>query len=209
MDVFEAIETTRAVRRYADAPACLWCCRRLQCADQTPAAKDEVNPVDIQIRRREPSDYEAIHRIMSGPRAQWGTLQLPYPSVEMWRKRIADPPDGSYGLVACVDGEIVGELSLFGFPNRPRRSHAGQLGMAVRDDFQGRGIGTALMAAAVDLADNWLQLQRLELEVYTDNQPAVRLYQKFGFVIEGTLVRYAFRAGEYVDAYTMARLRMR
>jgi putative acetyltransferase len=79
--------------------------------------------------------------------------------------------------------------------------------MAVRDDWQGRGAGTALMQAAVDLADNWLNLSRLELEVYTDNEAAVRLYQKFGFSIEGTLRRFAYRDGQYVDAYCMARLR--
>ena len=63
------------------------------------------------------------------------------------------------------------------------------------------------MQAAVDLADKWLNLARLELEVYTDNEPAIRLYKKFGFVIEGTLVRFAFRDGQYADGYAMARLR--
>jgi len=77
----------------------------------------------------------------------------------------------------------------------------------VRDDWQGKGAGTALMQAAVDLADKWLNLARLELDVYTDNEPAIRLYKKFGFVIEGTLVNYAYRDGQYVDTYTMARLR--
>ena len=43
--------------------------------------------------------------------------------------------------------------------------------------------------------------------MYTDNEPAIKLYQKFGFKIEGTAVRYAFRDGEYVDTYFMARLR--
>ncbi|MEX1158044.1 MAG: GNAT family N-acetyltransferase, partial [Thermomicrobiales bacterium] len=50
-------------------------------------------------------------------------------------------------------------------------------------------------------------LRRLELEVYADNDPAVRLYQRFGFVIEGTPVAYAFREGGWADAYSMARLR--
>jgi putative acetyltransferase len=63
------------------------------------------------------------------------------------------------------------------------------------------------MQAAVDLADRWLNLSRLELEVYTDNEPAVRLYKKFGFQIEGTGVRADFRDGEFVDIYMMARLR--
>ncbi len=159
------------------------------------------------IRRAEPGDYEAIARILAGPRAVWGTLQLPYPSVDLWRKRLAEPLDGYYSLLACVDDEVVGQLGLHTFPAHPRRRHAAELGMAVRDDWQGKGIGSALMQAAVDMADRWLNLSRLELIVYTDNEAAVRLYKKFGFVIEGTLVQYAFRDGCYVDAYSMARMR--
>jgi L-phenylalanine/L-methionine N-acetyltransferase len=79
--------------------------------------------------------------------------------------------------------------------------------MAVRDDWQGKGAGTALMQAALDLADKWLNLTQLELEVYTDNEPAIQLYKKFGFTIESTLAQFAFRDGQYVHSYTMARLR--
>ena len=63
------------------------------------------------------------------------------------------------------------------------------------------------MSAALDLTDNWFDLRRVELTVFTDNVGAVRLYQNFGFEIEGTLREYAFRNGQYVDAYSMARLR--
>lgn len=159
------------------------------------------------IRRTEPSDYEAVQQIYAGPKAIWGTLQSPFSSLEQWRKRLAEPPEGLVSLVACVESEVVGQLSLQTFPNRPRRRHVGQIGMAVRDDWQGKGAGTALMQAAVDLADKWLNLTRLELEVYTDNAPAIRLYKKFGFNIEGTLAQFAFRDGQYVDSYSMARLR--
>jgi putative acetyltransferase len=159
------------------------------------------------VRRVEPADYEAVYQIFLGPQVIWGTLQLPFPSVEMWKKRLSEAPEGTYNLVVCAGDEIVGQLGLFTFPNWPRRHHVGQVGMAVRDDWQGRGAGTALMQAAVDMADNWLNLARLELEVYTDNEPAVRLYKKFGFMIEGTLLQFAFRSGEFVDVYAMGRLR--
>jgi L-phenylalanine/L-methionine N-acetyltransferase len=163
----------------------------------------------ITIRRVEPSDYEALHQIFSGPKVIWGTLQLPFPSAEMWRKRLAEPPEGLYSLVACVDGEIVGQCGLHTSPSRPRRRHAAAIGMVVRDDWQGKGVGTALMQALIDLADNWVNLSRLELEVYTDNEPAIKLYQKFGFTIEGTGINYSYRDGEFVDVYFMARLRER
>jgi putative acetyltransferase len=161
----------------------------------------------ITVRHAEPDDYQGLHRIFSGPKAVAGTLQLPLPSAEAWRKRLAEPPEGLFSLVACVEGEVVGSLGLETSPTRPRMRHVGSIGMAVRDDWQGRGVGTALMGAALDLADNWLNLTRIELRVYVDNSAAVALYKKSGFEIEGTHHRLAFRDGEYVDAYSMARLR--
>ena len=163
--------------------------------------------MDITIRRAEPNDYEALYKIFTGPKVIWGTLQLPYPSLEVWRKRMAEPEEGRYNLVAVVKDEVVGHLGLGTEPNRPRRKHVGEIGMSVHDGFQGQGVGTALLEAAVDMADNWLNLLRLELTVFVDNEPAVRLYQKCGFAIEGTLRRHSFRAGQYVDVYYMARLK--
>lgn len=161
----------------------------------------------LQIRRAEPGDGAAIHEIFSCPKVFAGTLQLPYPSLEQWRQRLAEQGDGTYTLVAVVGDRVVGMIGVHTFPNRPRRRHAGGIGMCVHDEWQGKGIGTALMRAGIDLADNWLNLTRLELEVYTDNEPAIRLYERCGFEREGTLRQYAFRDGRYVDSYMMARLR--
>jgi putative acetyltransferase len=162
--------------------------------------------MDVTVRHTEPEDYEAMHRIFSGPRAVAGTLQMPLPSAEMWRKRLSEPPDGLFSLVACVDGEVVGSLGLETSPTRWRMRHVGSIGMAVRDDWQGKGVGTALMEVALDLADHWLNITRVELRVYVDNAPAIALYEKFGFEIEGTHRRMAFRNGDYVDGYSMARI---
>lgn len=161
----------------------------------------------IVIRRTQPSDAEALATIFSGPLAIAGTMQLPYPSVEAWREKLNNRPEGMTSLLAEVDGEVVGSASLHTYPARIRRRHAGSIGMAVRDDWHSQGVGTALMAAIVDIADNWYNLHRLELEVYVDNAPALRLYQKFGFEIEGTMRDYAFRDGRYVDTHVMGRLR--
>lgn len=161
----------------------------------------------LHIRRAEPDDAQAIYEIYSCPKAFAGTLQLPYPSLGNWRRRLAEPDDSIYNLVAVVSDRVVGILGVHTFPHRPRRRHAAGIGMGVHDEWQGKGIGTALMDAGLDLADNWLNILRLELEVYTDNEPAIRLYERFGFEREGTLRQHAFRNGQYVDCYMMARLR--
>lgn len=165
-------------------------------------------PVEgLQIRHAEPDDYLAMHEIFSCPRVIAGTLQLPYPSRELWRKRLAETPEGFHILVAVAGDRVVGMMGLETFANKPRRRHAATFGMCVHDDWQGKGVGAALMRAGLDLADNWLNLTRLELEVYADNEAAIRLYERFGFEHEGTLRQHAFRDGQYVDSKVMARLR--
>ena len=163
--------------------------------------------MDITVRHTEPEDYKALHLIFSGPRAIAGTLQMPFPRAEMWRERLSELPEGLYSLVACVEDEVVGEISLHTSPTRWGMRHVGSIGMAVRDDWQGKGVGTALMEAALDLADKWLNLTRIELHVYVDNAAGITLYEKFGFEVEGAHRRLAFREGEFVDAYSMARLK--
>ena len=108
-------------------------------------------------------------------------------------------------LGALSDGEIVGNLGLHQAPHA-RRAHVAHFGMAVRDDWHGKGIGKALLRSAVDLADNWLGLLRLELTVWADNTVAQRLYKGEGFVQEGMHRAYALRHGRYTDALAMARL---
>lgn len=161
----------------------------------------------IRVRAFEPDDVPALTEIMNCPGVARDTLQLPYRSVEFrrqWTQRLQSPE--SHHLVAEFDRRVVGNLGLTVEP-AARRRHVGSIGMGVHDEFQGRGVGAALMAAMVDLADNWLQLRRIELTVYEDNAAAIHLYEKFGFAVEGHHRDYAFRAGEYVTALTMARLR--
>jgi L-phenylalanine/L-methionine N-acetyltransferase len=162
---------------------------------------------DLQIRRAEPDDSSALYEMFSSPKVFESTLQLPYPSREQWRKRIAEPGEGTHNLVIVASDSVVGMVSVHTFPNRPRRQHVGVIDIVVHAEWQGKGVGKALMRAGIELADKWLNLTRLELEVYTDNEAGVRLYERFGFEIEGTLRQHAFRDGRYVDSYVMARLR--
>ena len=161
----------------------------------------------IVVRRAEPGDYEAIARNFEDESAHSGTLQLPFPSREQWRKRLAETPDGHYIFVACVGDEVVGHGGLHPAGSSPRRAHCLGIGMAVPAPWQGKGVGTALMGALCGLADGWLNVIRLELTVFTDNERAIALYRKFGFEIEGTHRAYALRAGRFVDTYAMSRIR--
>lgn len=161
----------------------------------------------IEIRHSEPEDYEALCEIHAQPKVVRGTLQIPFTPKSVWKKRAENKPEGFHSLVATVDGRIVGCLALLNTDRSPRRKHAAELGMSVHDEWQGKGVGRALMEAAIELADRWLGLSRLELTVFTDNEAAIRLYRSCGFEIEGTHRRYAYRDGHFVDAHFMARIR--
>ena len=163
----------------------------------------------IVIRRPRPDDAAAMVAIMGDLAVLPGLLQLPYATEAAWKKRIEEmpvgPTTGELFIVAERGGEVVGNAGVHPVQH-VRRRHTAGIGMAVATHAQGQGVGTALMAAIVDWADNWAQLLRLELTVYTDNAAGIALYRKFGFVHEGTHLAFALRDGVYVDAHCMARL---
>ena len=159
----------------------------------------------VTVRAVRLDDYRAIYDIMACDGVVRNTMQLPYVSLDRRKSWLENMGPDDHALVAEVDGRVVGNIGLH--RKAERLAHVGGLGMSVHDDFQGKGIGTAMMQAVLDLADNWLNLKRVELTVYVDNVRAVGLYERCGFVTEGTHKAFAFREGEYVDAHFMARVR--
>ena len=161
----------------------------------------------IKVRHAKASDADALHEIFTDPEVMHWLIDVPYAPQAQTRKHIAELADGRYLLVAVEGEAILGALG-FGTQTAPRIRHVGRLGpIAVARAWQGRGVGSALMRAAIDLADNWLNLIRLELLVIDGNDGAIGLYRRCGFEIEGTLRAFGFQAGRYVDVHTMARVR--
>jgi putative acetyltransferase len=161
---------------------------------------------DVQIRAAEPRDAEDLAEVWNCPGVVAGTLQLPWRSVEHRRERLARADPDTHLLVAVIEGRAVGMLGLHLEPNPAAVAVRGSA-WASHDASRGQGVGSALMAAMLDLADNWLGLRRVELTVFSDNTRAIRLYETFGFTVEGTARQFALRQGSYVDVHYMARLR--
>lgn len=158
----------------------------------------------VVIRAYELEDAPGVARLYNQRRVAAGTLQIPYMTLAERQARAGSSPDLRM-IVAEHDGQIVGHAGLHLFAGR--RKHVGDIGIAVDESLHGRGIGSAMMAVLMDLADNWYNLVRVELQVYADNASAIHMYENFGFQIEGKHKAYAFREGCYVDAITMARVR--
>ncbi|MDQ6644235.1 MAG: GNAT family N-acetyltransferase [Chloroflexota bacterium] len=160
----------------------------------------------ITIRPLRLDDGSNIYELMHMPNVLWGTSLLPSTSVDAWCKTVEGwvYDERMHVFVAEVQGKVAGIISVH--VGVGRESHVGDIAMAVHDKFQGQGIGKMLLLTVIDLADNWLNLVRLELDVYTDNEPAIHVYKHFDFEIEGRKRLDAFRGGRYIDSYIMARL---
>ena len=171
------------------------------------AARDKKpQPKPVQIRPPLEDDIEQLYDLFRHPLVARTTLQMPTQEISLTEKRIKTQGPGLYRYVAVVDGKAVGQIGLHQ-SGRPREAHAGGIGMMVDPDYWGMSIGTQLMDAMLEVADNWLNLKRVELEVHTDNPAGVRLYEKSGFVIEGTKRFQAYGDGRWTDSYFMARIK--
>jgi putative acetyltransferase len=169
-----------------------------------PAARPRPAQITFTLRAAEPADAAAITTIMQQPLVRHGTLRAPF-TMPQENAMLACPIDAqAKALVAVAAGQVIGIAHLH--PGKNRRAHAGEIALlAVHDDWHGIGAGRALLAALLDIADNWLNLSRLQLGVLADNAPAIRLYEQAGFVSEGVKRADVFRAGAFADTRMMAR----
>lgn len=106
-------------------------------------------------------------------------------------------------LVAEYKDQIVGVITLSG-SNKRRIMHKGELGITVRKQFWGKGIGSSLMEECLKLAKQ-RGFKKIQLEVMSNNDRAMALYKKFGFEVEGVKKKAVFIDGEYVDLVMMGR----
>ena len=100
-------------------------------------------------------------------------------------------------MLLALDGdEIVGIATI-------NSSHKGELGIVVAKKYQGQGIGSRLIEMLIDWCKGNGVTTRIRLDTRTDNTPAVSLYLKFGFVVEGCLRNQTLLNGKYYDLYIM------
>lgn len=157
------------------------------------------------IRAFEPSDVPALTQLLNLPGVVAGTLQQPFRSFAERAKR-AEYFCPQVNIVAELEGVLLGHACLNVASDISCR-HSGTVDVAVRDDHWRMGIGSKLVRTLLDQADNSIGLRRVELTVLAENTGAIALYETLGFLREGVFHDYAFKAGRFVDAIPMARIK--
>lgn len=104
---------------------------------------------------------------------------------------------------AVTSNQVVGWCDVFPEDN-PRLKHRGGLGMGLLPQYRGKGLGSKLLDAVLKKSKEY-GLEKIELNVYSTNTPAIALYRKFGFEDEGYIKKYRKIDGRYFDCFSMAK----
>ena len=160
----------------------------------------------IRVRPATADDAPQLHAIMDSPHILDGTLRIPHTSAaDTWES--LRPQTNQRVLVAADGDRVVGLLVLVTHLEAPRFHHVAHIDLvATHEDHQGRGVASLLIRTVIDMAEQWMAIERLELIVFTENVGAIGLYEHLGFEHEGTMRSYGFARGRFTDAHIMARL---
>ena len=161
----------------------------------------------LVVRKARPADAAALVELAEAVAAEpeeWLVAEGSWSSANEERRylrTLARYPHAAV-LVAEADGRVVARLSIARDPH-PASAHVADLGLMVAADHRRRGIGTALLDAAVAWARD-ASVRKLELHVFPHNEPALSLYERYGFRTEGVRNGHYRRGERFLDAVLMA-----
>jgi RimJ/RimL family protein N-acetyltransferase len=162
--------------------------------------------VPVKIRPVQLADAASLRAtITEVAQEKWFLATVTGFSAEQTLEFLRAAVEGSLPMVVAVSAdEVVGWCDII--PGSPDKgfAHVGRLGMGLRREWRGQGLGRGLMDACLLLARG-AAIEKVELEVFADNAPARRLYNTLGFTQEGVKVRARKIEGRYQDLVQMAR----
>lgn len=131
----------------------------------------------------------------------YGSEGLTY-TIEQEEKFLEEAHNNSNSVFYCVYlmNELIATGSLTGLSNR--MNHRAELGITVLRHYWGKGIGSTLLNSLIDYARN-NKIEIIDLKVRKDNNRAIKLYEKAGFVKCGELPAFMKVNDEYVDFISM------
>jgi ribosomal protein S18 acetylase RimI-like enzyme len=163
-----------------------------------------ASPHQVEIRTARESDAESIRAAVKAIAAEkWYLATLDGFSLEETRAFLMRIEEGNLlQVTAFAQDQVVGFCDILPNP-APGFTHVGRLGMGVLLEWRRHGVGRRLLEGCLELAKN-AGLEKVELEVFTDNTAAIKLYKSFGFSREGVRVRGRKLDGRYQDLMLMA-----
>jgi len=162
--------------------------------------------MNYEIRRLIPDDAEKVREVrLEGLRLHPEAFSRDYEqdeqlSLDDWRMRL----DGGWAWFGGFEGEMLLGIAAFGRGDSSKTRHVGHLGaMYVRKIARGTGLADGIIEAVLDHAMG--KVEQVQLTVTAGNIRALKLYERCGFKIVGTLPRALLIGDKYYDEHLMAR----
>jgi RimJ/RimL family protein N-acetyltransferase len=166
---------------------------------------------NLIIRKAQESDAEQLilhtQKVLEESSHFLGTsIEEFHPTIEEQKTWILSHNQHGLLLVVEDNGSIVGILN-FRLSTSKKFSHKGFFGMSIQDSYTNKGIGSALIKSLIEWAKEDTRVEKISLEVFSNNERAIHLYSKLGFKEEGRLVKNAkLGPNQYVDDIIMSML---
>jgi len=164
---------------------------------------------EVKVRKARAADLEQFEKIVQSVADEERYIfieRVTEERKESMGKLFKD--SGCLVIVAeVVEGgkrKLVGNLTLTRYGDVEKSKHVRVLGMLVVGGYRGMGIGTKLIAYALGWAREQKGVEKVSLGVFSNNELAFRLYEKFGFQVEGVRKKHYYIAGKHEDEIDMA-----
>jgi len=162
-----------------------------------------MNAGPFAVREARMEDLEGYHACVASVAAERKHIgKVKAPPLEDSRKWMRSVIEAGYPFFVVTDGQAVVGWCDVGRRDAEGFRHAAELGMGLLAGARRRGLGSQLLERAID-SSRRCGVEKLELQVYASNVAARRLYESFGFMVEGTRVRARKLDGKYDDVVLM------
>ena len=160
----------------------------------------------LVIRKVKLDDADSISKIRKMDKVIDNIMASKSESASSIRFRISAISKGEVWYVAEIDKSVVGMVAFNQYPY-PKKNHVGTISIMVDENYHSKGIGKKLMEKVIEIADENIMIKKLELSVFEKNKNAIKLYEKFGFKIEGKREMSINIQGEYITEIFMGRVK--
>lgn len=159
----------------------------------------------VNIRSLNKEDVEELNTIRRSEGVFETILSLKNESIDETHQYFTGERIHTFIAETKEKNKIIGYIKLV-IDEEKRRRHKAKISIAIHNDYKGKGVGSLLFTEAIDLAENWLMLKKLELTVLENNIQGIELYKKFGFEVEGVSKADTVVNGHYADVVFMGKI---
>ena len=159
--------------------------------------------MEIKIREIEVEDYKELLDFMKKVKGETNFLlgypneiKMSYEDEKEYIKKVKSSETSNY-FVVMKNNKMIGCIGFNGNTAR-KMKHYGTIGISVLKEYWGRGIATALLEKLI----SWSKekgIKKINLDVFENNERAIKLYEKFGFKLEGCIEDGIFDGENYIN----------